>query len=239
MTFNIKTGSLSSLEVVADIITRSGADVVAVQEVDKGTNRSQGVDQPARLAQLTNMQARFAAGLHDYDGGQYGLVVLVAKQLSVVASHGHDLDQVEAGETRAALEVEIASSAAGSSPAFTFINTHLDHRSSRNRATQAAQLNRIGAAAGALRPVLLAGDLNATDGGETIDIIRQFWTPAKEQVFGIDWIVHHGPCWLVGEARELTERDHPQARDASDHVPVIVDYELRAVQMEMAGRYRR
>jgi endonuclease/exonuclease/phosphatase family metal-dependent hydrolase len=174
------------------------------------------------------MQACFAAALHEYDGGQYGLVVLVAKRLEVVASHGHELDQVEAGETRAALQVDIAFRPAGSSPAFTFVNTHLDHRSSRNRATQAAQLNRIGAAAGELRPVLLAGDLNATEGGETIDIIRRCWTPAKEQVFGIDWIVHHGRAWLAREARELTERDHPQARDASDHVPVIADYELSA-----------
>lgn len=227
MTFNIKTGSLSSLETIADIIVRSAADVVAVQEVDKGTNRSHGVDQPARLALLTNMQASFAPGLHDYDGGQYGLVVLVTKALEVVASRGHDLDQVEAGETRAALEVHIAARS-GSNRELTFINTHLDHRSSRNRAAQAAHLNRIGTAAGARRPVLLAGDLNATDGGETMGILREFWTPAQEQVFGIDWVLHHGQGWQARSARELMQQDHPQARDASDHVPVIVDYELRA-----------
>lgn len=226
MTFNIKTGSLSSLETVADIIVRSGADIVGVQEVDRGTHRSRGVDQPARLAELTDMQASFAPALHEYDGGQYGLVVLVAKRLHVVSSKGHDLDQVEAGETRAALEVELALTPASTSPAFTFINTHLDHRSPHNRATQATQLNRIGRAAGARQPVLLVGDLNATEGGETIGIIREFWTPAQERVFGIDWIVHHGQRWQALEARELTDQDQPQAREASDHVPVIADYEL-------------
>jgi len=227
MTFNIKTGSLSSLQTVADVIVRSGADIVGVQEVDRGTNRSQGVDQPGKLAELTGMQVSFAPSLHDYDGGQYGLVVLVAKQLHVVSSQGHALDQVEAGEPRAALEVVIAARP-GQRPAFAFINTHLDHRSPRNRASQAAQLNRIGRAAAASQPVLLVGDLNATDGGETIDIIREFWTPAQERVFGIDWVVHHGQHWRANEARELTPQDHPQARDASDHVPVITDYELVA-----------
>jgi endonuclease/exonuclease/phosphatase family metal-dependent hydrolase len=226
MTFNIKTGSLSSLETVADIIARSGADVVGVQEVDKGTNRSLGVDQPARLAALTNMQASFAPGLRDYDGGQYGLVVLVSKKLHVVASHGHELDQVEEGESRAALRVDVASGSDPSSPALSFINTHLDHRSTRNRAVQAAQLNVIGGAAAERYPVLLVGDLNATDDGETMAIIRDFWTPTEEQVFGIDWIAHHGERWLPGTARELTEQDHPRARDASDHVPVIADYEF-------------
>jgi endonuclease/exonuclease/phosphatase family metal-dependent hydrolase len=227
MTFNIKTGSLSSLETVADVIVRSGAHVVGVQEVDRGTNRSHSVDQPKRLAELTQMQASFTPSLPDYDGGQYGLVVLVAPQLHLVSSQGHPLDQVEPGERRAALGVEIAVKA-GESPAFTFINTHLDHRSTRNRASQAAQLNQIGRAAAARHPALLVGDLNATEGGETIDIIREFWTPAREQVFGIDWVVHHGSQWQPGAARELTARDHPLAREASDHVPVIADYELAA-----------
>jgi endonuclease/exonuclease/phosphatase family metal-dependent hydrolase len=225
MTFNIKTGSLSSLETVADVIVRSGADIVGVQEVDRGTNRSHGVDQPARLADLTGMQASFTPSLLEYDGGQYGLVVLVARHLHVVASQGHPLDQVEAGERRAALEVEIAPKP-GQGSSFTFINTHLDHRSTRNRASQATQLNHIGRAAAAHHPALLVGDLNATEGGETIDIIRRFWTPTREQVFGIDWVVHHGPEWQPGVARELTPRDHPLAREASDHIPVIADYEL-------------
>jgi endonuclease/exonuclease/phosphatase family metal-dependent hydrolase len=227
MTFNIKTGSLSSLETIADIIVRSEADVVGVQEVDKGTRRSCGVDQPARLAELTNMQASFAPSLHAYDGGQYGLVVLVTNRLHVVASRGHDLPQVEEGEARAALQVDIAASASDGSTSFSLLNTHLDHRSPRNRASQAAQLNRLGATASQRRPVLLVGDLNATDRGETMTIIRELWTPPKERFFGIDWIVHRGDGWHALDARELSERDHPQARDASDHVPVIADYELR------------
>jgi endonuclease/exonuclease/phosphatase family metal-dependent hydrolase len=225
MTFNIKTASLSSLETVAEVIVRSRADIVGVQEVDRGTNRSQGVDQPGRLAALTGMQASFAPTLLDYDGGQYGLLVLVAKPLRVVSSQRHALDQVEAGEARAALEVEIAVGP-DKRAAFALVNTHLDHRSTRNRAGQAAQLNRIGKAAAVHHPALLVGDLNATEGGETIDIIREFWAPAREGVFGVDWVVHHGQRWRASEARELTAQDHPQAREASDHVPVIAEYDL-------------
>lgn len=225
MTFNIKTGSLSSLEAIAAIIERSGADLVGVQEVDRGTRRSGGADQPARLAALTDMQVHFTPALRDYDGGQYGLVVLARRGLAVLSSHGRELDQVEPGETRAAQVVELAAGG-GAGQRFTFINTHLDHRSTRNRAVQATQLNRLGRAAALLQPALLVGDLNATDGGETLSIIREFWTPPREQLFGIDWIVHHGERWHATDVRELGEQDHPRARDASDHVPVIADYEL-------------
>ena len=225
LTFNIKTGSLSSLQTIADIIKASGADIVGVQEVDQGTQRSDGVDQPAVLGELTDMQPSFAPGLHDFDGGQYGVVVLVSKKLRVLKSTPHDLDAAVAGEARAALEVEVALDPLAVTPDFVFITTHWD-LNVENRVVQAQQLNGIGMNAEALAPALLVGDLNASDASEPIDILREFWTPAAEGVFGIDWILHRGSRWQASGVRDLTDDDHPEATTASDHVPVVASYLL-------------
>lgn len=226
LTFNIKTGSLSSLETIADIVTASRADIVGLQEVDKGTNRSNGVDQPARLAELTGRQAFFAPGLHDYDGGQYGVATLVAAELRVLIATPHDLDQPAAGEARAALELAVARPENDSmTPDFVFLNTHWD-LVDENRVAQAEHVGRIGMAHPAGTPLLLVGDLNARAGSEPIDTLLGYWTAAAESVFGIDWIVHRSERWQPSDVRELTSDDHPQATTASDHVPVLATYRL-------------
>jgi endonuclease/exonuclease/phosphatase family metal-dependent hydrolase len=60
---------------VADVVTSSGADIVLLQEVDKGTRRSGGVDQPAEYAKRTGFHVAFGRSL-DYDGGEYGIALL-------------------------------------------------------------------------------------------------------------------------------------------------------------------
>src|SRR5438067_1970465 len=60
---------------VAELVRSTGADIVLLQEVDRGTNRSGHVDQPAVLARLTGFTASFGKSL-DYDGGLYGIAVL-------------------------------------------------------------------------------------------------------------------------------------------------------------------
>jgi len=226
LTFNIKTGSLSSLQTVADIIEASGADVVGLQEVDKGTQRAGGVDQPMLLGELTDMQPFFAPGLHEYDGGQYGVAALVSHDFRAVTVTPHDLEQPAAGEARAALEVRLARIQKNADiPDFIFITTHWD-LVSENRVAQAEHVNRIGMTGEELAPLLLVGDLNARSGSEPIDRLLGFWTAADEAVFGIDWIVHRGERWQVSDVRELTDADHPQATTASDHVPVVASYTL-------------
>jgi endonuclease/exonuclease/phosphatase family metal-dependent hydrolase len=225
LTFNIKTGSLSSLETIAEIIEASGADVAGLQEVDKGTQRSAGVDQPAVLAQLTDMQPFFAPGLADFDGGQYGVAALISHDLRVLSATPHQLDQPAAGEARAALEIELARLEKNADlPDFVFMNTHWD-LVLENRVAQAQHVNSIGMTH-ASTPLLLVGDLNARSGSQPIDILLDFWTPADEAVFGIDWLVHRSDRWQVSGVRELTADDHPQASTASDHVPVIATYTL-------------
>ena len=79
MVYNIHAGKdapgVDNLRRVAELVKSTNADLVLLQEVDKGTKRSGNVDQPARLALLSGLNAVFGSAL-DYDGGKYGVAIL-------------------------------------------------------------------------------------------------------------------------------------------------------------------
>ena len=72
---------VDNLAAVADLVKRTGADLVLLQEVDRGTSRSGNVDQIARLATATGYSAAFAPSLVSYQGGQYGIAALAREFL--------------------------------------------------------------------------------------------------------------------------------------------------------------
>ena len=74
-TLNMAAGKVSDMQDIAKAINAMDVDIVALQEVDKSTNRSGKVDQPATLAKLTNMHVAFGRAI-DYDDGEYGLAFL-------------------------------------------------------------------------------------------------------------------------------------------------------------------
>ncbi|MCA9157935.1 MAG: hypothetical protein KDA72_06385, partial [Planctomycetales bacterium] len=59
------------LERLAKVVNDCHPDLVALQEVDNRTQRTDGVDQTAELARLTGLHAQFARQI-DFEGGQYG-----------------------------------------------------------------------------------------------------------------------------------------------------------------------
>ncbi len=65
-----------NLRLVAEKITESRADVIALQEVDQGASRSNGVDMPARLSELTGIPYHYFIKIRDFQGGQYGTAIL-------------------------------------------------------------------------------------------------------------------------------------------------------------------
>src|SRR3954447_17269340 len=79
VTYNIHHGEgidgKFDLKRIADVVMAEKPDVVAFQEVDQGTKRASGVDQPAEFEKLTGMKVVFGRNI-DYDGGGYGTAVL-------------------------------------------------------------------------------------------------------------------------------------------------------------------
>ncbi len=79
MTYNIHhaEGIDGRLDVkrIVDLICRHGADIVALQEVDRGTERVGQRDLLAELSEATGLHKAFAKTL-DYQGGDYGIGIL-------------------------------------------------------------------------------------------------------------------------------------------------------------------
>ena len=79
LSFNILHGATTrgdfDLDVIAKVITDAHPDLVALQEVDRKTNRAQTLDLALALGWKTNMAALFGKAM-PYDGGEYGEALL-------------------------------------------------------------------------------------------------------------------------------------------------------------------
>jgi len=215
LTYNIHHGEAMDgrfdYERLARVINDLKPDVVALQEVDRGTRRSAGVDQAALLAKLTGLQSAFGNALY-FQGGEYGDAILSRFPLDQVKAH--HLPFRPGQEPRTALEVRIHPN--NSLPEFLFVSTHLCNQSDATRIEQAEQLNRILPAGGNV-PVILAGDLNARpDSAPMKVLLTSRWKDAIAPKSKIDYILlRPNDPWKVVEVRIVDELV------VSDHKPVL------------------
>src|ERR1041385_5487475 len=90
MTYNIHVGvgmdKKLDLARIADVINRQHPDLVGLQEVDRGVQRTQRIDEIAELAKLTKMEYAFAFNLR-YQGGQYGVAILSRHRILATDHH--------------------------------------------------------------------------------------------------------------------------------------------------------
>jgi len=79
LTYNIFHGETTlgkiDMDLFGQIIKDEKPDLVALQEVDKGTTRSGGIDQTAELSTRTGLTGYFAKA-RDFQGGDYGVAIL-------------------------------------------------------------------------------------------------------------------------------------------------------------------
>ena len=207
------------LERIAALIKGEKADLVALQEVERGTQRTQRRDLPAELAQLTGLAVTFARNI-PYQGGEYGTAVLSRFPIRRVAHH--PLKMIGQGEQRGVQQVWIDIHGTE----VLFLNTHLDHRrdpAERERSVE--EIRMLVAAAGPL-PVIVAGDFNATPDSPAIATMRGFlrdvWTavghgpghtiPVRQPNRRIDYI-WISPHFVPAQMKVL-------ASEASDHLPI-------------------
>src|SRR5687768_1108679 len=108
MTYNIHHGEGTDgkidLERIAKLITDNKVDLVALQEVDRNTQRTGRRDMPAELAKLTNMRVTFGANI-PLEGGEYGNAILSRHPFDLVMNY--HLPKVVPGEQRGMLEVVV------------------------------------------------------------------------------------------------------------------------------------
>jgi|LSQX01.1.fsa_nt_gb endonuclease/exonuclease/phosphatase family metal-dependent hydrolase len=201
---------------IAEVIKSVDPDLVALQEVDCGVQRSERVDQPRELARLTGMHVVFGNNIR-YQGGDYGNAVL--SRFPIVRHENHPLPSLREGEQRGVMEVEL--DLPGSAGKLLFLATHFDYRPDEEERLASVRFINDRMAAQKDRPALLAGDLNALPDSNTLRLLEAAWTranekvlftfPAEEPVRQIDYIlVRPASRWKTIEVRVL---DEPVASD--------------------------
>lgn len=225
LSFNIRHGEgtdgVFDLERQARVIRESGAELVALQEVDVRTTRASGVNQAEELARLTGMQVLFGEAI-PYAGGSYGDAVL--SKLPIEAEMIWKLPAEPHHEERVAVGILVR---LPSGERIRFIGTHLDHtRDPSDRVRQAQSILEQAFPAGKkLPPTLLLGDLNAEPGSEPMKVLLEQLDsaapngipsfPSDQPTRAIDWVLYTpNECWEVVEVHTMHEPV------ASDHAPL-------------------
>ena len=230
LTFNILHGSTTlgdfDLDVIAAVIINADPDLVALQEVDFKTNRARKYDLVTELAYRTSLAPLFGKAM-PYDGGEYGEGIL--SKHSFITSRNVSLPCSPGNEPRAALQVVCM---LPSGDTISFIGTHLDHTNDEH--DRIMQANRINEAFSDIKyPAIIAGDLNAVPGSETISIFEEMWTPtydaegpdnthpSNDPKKKIDYIMYYPQdSWRVISTQVICDTI------ASDHCAYLVSLEL-------------
>ncbi len=217
MSWNLRAGlgmdGVRDISRAAVVIKDVGADLVAVQEVDRNTRRSGGVDQIAELEKGTGMLATWCKAI-DHDGGEYGIALL--SRSAPIGVRRVELPRLGNTEQRMLLLAEF--------PEFLVGVTHL----SLNADERLAAVRVIRGYLNLEKPFYLAGDWNDIPGSETLHEIRKSFAvvsgfdktfPAPEPRSCIDYI--------AVSRRHRARFEHvshevlPQTV-FSDHRPVVV-----------------
>lgn len=224
LTYNIHHGrgldGRIDLPRIAKVIKQCNPDLVALQEVDRETQRSGNVDQLERLASMTGLRAVYGKAI-DFSGGEYGVGVL--SKLPVVSHKRYPLPHSEGHEQRVALRVTVR--LRGGMP-LQFVSTHLDHtRDASDRLAQSKQIREQFASAKEM--TIVAGDLNARPDSNVIRRELQPWLPAAIKNMAstfpsdprskIDYVLlRKSDNWTVLATQVIDDGG------ASDHAPLLV-----------------
>jgi endonuclease/exonuclease/phosphatase family metal-dependent hydrolase len=235
LVYNMHAGKdakgVDNLQRIAALVDSLRADIVLLQEVDRNTQRSGRIDQPATLARLIGFHAAFGNSL-DFQGGEYGIAILSRWPISSDSTFRLPVEppQARSGgsyEPRAALRAII--DAPGTPLAV--VNTHLDPTGDDHWRRQ--EIRTVLALVATLRergiPTLAGGDLNSTPESATQDTVRaaglrDAWSicgkgegltyPADSSVKRIDYLYLTGSATCASAVVIRTE--------ASDHRPLFV-----------------
>jgi len=205
-------------------IQAAGADLIGLQEIDRGTNRSDGIDQIAELGRIIGFHSAYGAFM-DYDGGQYGLGVL--SRYPIIASRTVSIPDRK--EPRVALLADIA---LPSGQTVCLADIHFDCiEDDTERFGQAQKV------AASLReidlPCLLMGDFNDEPGTRTIEFFRSFMLEAVKPMDSRLTFPSNAPereidfLFLSPSSRWVVNRvDVVDDSMTSDHRPIVADLKL-------------
>lgn len=246
MSYNIRHGrgldGQVDLPRLAAVIREARADVVLLQEVDRGTERTDRRDLTAELAALTGMHGVFSRNI-PHQGGEYGNATL--SRFPVVAWTNLHFRMLRPGEQRGLLQMTAEVPGHGR---VQFWNTHIDYRpDDAERLGNVAEINAL--LDRTADPVILGGDFNDLPGSRVHAALGVRWQdgwlaagegdgftfPADRPAKRIDylWTPHGSPWRAVRAWVPVTE--------ASDHRPVVVEFQCASPgpARKQSGQFRK
>ena len=217
MSYNIRNAkgmdNVRNVQRIANVINNEAPDVVAVQELDSMTTRSNQTDVLAEVAERTQMHANYAPAI-SFQGGKYGIGILSKEQPLSIRTF--PLPGRE--EERMLLIAEFKD--------YLFACTHL----SLTEEDRLASLDIIkNSASTSNKPFFLAGDLNDTPDSKFIKSLQQDFQiltntkkatyPSPEPKVTIDYIA----VWK-GNTDNFANLSAQVVEEplASDHRPITV-----------------
>ncbi|CAN5668697.1 hypothetical protein BH24ACT26_BH24ACT26_04150 [soil metagenome] len=212
-TFNIRHGlggaKRVDLPATAATMAACEADLIALQEVDRNLARSERVDQPRALEEMTGMVVSFFPTIARR-GGHYG-IALAARDLE--GARFEELPQLDPEEEpRGAIVARWRG--------LSVIATHLSFK----RPTTAHQTEALAAVAESLEPpVVILGDLNQDRHGLE-PLVAAGYSPDAErhETFKPGLRGRQLDYVLAGRGATVA-RAWTVASDASDHVPLVAE----------------
>jgi endonuclease/exonuclease/phosphatase family metal-dependent hydrolase len=232
MTFNIHHGEgldgKVDLPRIAEVIRREQADLVALQEVDKGVLRTDRRDLPAALAALTGLTCVFSNNFH-YQGGEYGNAILT--RFPVLSATNSLYQMLRTNEQRGILQLTLKVKGRE----LVFMNTHIDYRGDdTERLLNVREIQAL-TAGHAGTPAVLCGDFNDTPASRVHQRLSETfedawaltgqgegWTfPADKPRKRIDYI------WTSKGSRIEPVGAHVPDSGASDHRPLVAAFRFK------------
>jgi endonuclease/exonuclease/phosphatase family metal-dependent hydrolase len=228
MTYNIHHANppahadLIDLEAIAAVINKSGADLVALQEVDVHTIRSgKDVNQATELGRLTGMHAFFVKGI-DYQGGEYGVAILSRFPFVATDSLRLPMEENSGGEPRVLAMVTVEPR---KGKKLIFGSTHLDLKPQNRLLQMEAVVARLKQER---VPSILGGDFNALPDSEVMEgfdryfkrssIPQGYTIPVINPSREIDFLMFRPEKEFRVVKHEVIDEQY-----ASDHLPVYVE----------------
>jgi len=237
----IDTARVVDMEKIAGVIAETGADVVALQEVDADKPRTGGADQPKWLANRLGMEHFFYPVVRS-GAEKYGLAVL-----SLLPMEKVKFGRLPAPEAKKPREVRGAMWIRLKTPAgpVNLINTHLGLRAGERRLQIGKLLgDRWLGALDKEEPSVFCGDFNA---GRRSYVYRQICKRFSDvqRLKGCPksprpTFLSFYPIWcldhiFVSDHFSLVQMEVPftrLARRASDHLPVVAEVVLTGDKKE-------
>jgi endonuclease/exonuclease/phosphatase family metal-dependent hydrolase len=164
-----------NIDTVAAAIRRTGASLVALQELDSVTLRSHKEFQLKTLADKLGMYYYYGRAI-SYEGGAYGVGILSKYPLKETRTFVLPKVAGFKGEDRVVAMARVQ--LPGGKSAW-FASTHLDVTKEENRKLQSDAILQLGSDLDA--PLLIGGDFNATDEKAGMQSLFTFFTDASAE----------------------------------------------------------